>query len=234
MRFPAYPNYKTSGVEWLGEVSENWDIGRVSELFRFRSGGTLSTDVADYWDDDIPWVSTKDMKSLRIVDAEDHITSRAVAKSATSIVPAGKVLVVARSGILKHTLPVAVTEREVAINQDIKGLLPDTRRINSHYFVYFVHGNQRALLTIWCQQSATVESLDIGTVKVASIPLPLLADQRTIADFLDCETAKIDTLVSKVETAIDRLQEYRTALITAAVTGKIDVRGGAMSGEDAT
>jgi restriction endonuclease S subunit len=58
-----------------------------------------------------------------------------------------------------------------------------------------------------------------------------LVEQRAIADFLDRETAKIDTMVAKVETAIERLQEYRTALITAAVTGKIDVR--ALSGADA-
>ena len=56
------------------------------------------------------------------------------------------------------------------------------------------------------------------------VPLPPLPEQTAIADFLDRETAKIDRLISKIETAIDRLREYRTALITAAVTGKIDVR----------
>ena len=55
-------------------------------------------------------------------------------------------------------------------------------------------------------------------------PIPPITEQAAIADFLDRETAKIDAMVAKIETAIDRLQEYRTALITAAVTGKIDVR----------
>ena len=57
------------------------------------------------------------------------------------------------------------------------------------------------------------------------IPLPPLSEQRTIANYLDLETKKIDQMITKVEAAIERLQEYRTALITAAVTGKIDVRG---------
>ena len=57
------------------------------------------------------------------------------------------------------------------------------------------------------------------------IPFPPLDEQRAIADFLDRETARIDKLASRVKTAIERLQEYRTALITAAVTGEIDVRG---------
>ena len=56
------------------------------------------------------------------------------------------------------------------------------------------------------------------------VPLPAVKEQVAIANFLDHETAKLDVMASKVETAIERLQEYRTALVTAAVTGKIDVR----------
>ena len=61
----------------------------------------------------------------------------------------------------------------------------------------------------------------LGNIRV---PFPPLPEQRAIADYLDRETAKIDRMMEKVEAAIEKLQEYRTALITAAVTGKIDVR----------
>jgi type I restriction enzyme S subunit len=64
-----------------------------------------------------------------------------------------------------------------------------------------------------------------GHVRAWSLPLPALSEQVAIADYLKVETAKIDALVAKIEAAIERLQEYRSALITAAVTGKIDVRG---------
>jgi restriction endonuclease S subunit len=63
------------------------------------------------------------------------------------------------------------------------------------------------------------------------VPIPPPTEQRAIADYLDRETNKIDRMVAKVEEAIERLQEYRTALITAAVTGKIDVRNVRQSGE---
>lgn len=218
MRLPPYSSYKPTGIDWLGDVPEHWGVGRVGALFRLKSGGTPSTEVADYWDGGIPWVSAKDMKSLRIVDTEDHITPRAVAESATSLVPAGSVLIVARSGILKHTLPVAVTEREVAINQDIKGCLPDPTRIDCYFFAYWVQGHQPSLLTLWRQQGATVESLDVEKVKTASLPVPPLPEQRAIADFLDRETAKIDMLVAKKRTLIERLKEKRTALISRTVT----------------
>jgi type I restriction enzyme S subunit len=72
--------------------------------------------------------------------------------------------------------------------------------------------------------SAAQPGLAIDKIKELPIPLPPLPEQQAIAAFLDHETAKIDTLVSKVETVIEKLKEYRTALISAAVTGKIDVR----------
>lgn len=206
MKWQPYPKYKPSGVEWLGEVPEHWVSGRINGLFRLKSGGTPSTDNADYWDGDIPWVSAKDMKSIRVVDTEDHITTAAVRESATSVVPSATVLIVARSGILKHTLPVAIAEVPVAINQDIKGLLPQLDRIHGLFFAYWVQAHQPPLLTLWRQQGATVESLDMESVKTTLLPLPSLQEQHAIADFLDCETAKIDMLVAKKRTLIERLK----------------------------
>lgn len=71
---------------------------------------------------------------------------------------------------------------------------------------------------------ATFRRINVGQLRTFWACWPPVPEQRAIAVFLDRETAKVDTMVAKVETAIDRLQEYRTALITAAVTGKIDVR----------
>ena len=76
---------------------------------------------------------------------------------------------------------------------------------------------------------STVPQINNKHIYPTQFPRPPLPEQRAIADFLDRETAKIDTLVAKVEITIERLQEYRTALITAVVTGKIDVRGAVMA-----
>jgi type I restriction enzyme S subunit len=70
-------------------------------------------------------------------------------------------------------------------------------------------------------------NISVPIVQFMPVPRPPVNEQRAISDYLDGETAKLDRMMEKVEAAIDRLQEYRTALITAAVTGKIDVRGAA-------
>ena len=131
-------------------------------------------------------------------------------------------LLVTRSGILRHTLPVSLAERELAINQDVKALVPEAELVSPLYFVYWVHGLQTALLTLWRQQGATVESLDFDAVRATAFPLPPLDEQRTIAAFLDGETERIDALVAKKRSLLERLAEYRTALITRTVTKGLD------------
>ena len=213
-----YSEYRASGVEWLSDIPEHWELARIADIFAARSGGTPSTSEDTYWEGDIPWVSAKDMKTLWIADTQDHISEEAVNASATTLVPPGTVLLVARSGILRHTLPVGLAQCEVAINQDIKGLIPSMELVELLYFVYWVYGLQAALLTLWRQQGATVESLDFDSVRATTCSLPPLHEQREISAFLDRETERINALVEKKRRLVERLQEYRTALITRTVT----------------
>lgn len=214
---------KPSGVEWLGDVPEHWKMKKMRYIFSFRSGGTPSTENPLFWDGHIPWVSSKDMKTFFIEDTEDHITEDAVKESATTIMPTGSLLVVMRSGILIHSIPASVIKYDMAINQDIKAFLPKFT-ISSIYYARFIEGYQKQLLTEWRKEGATVESLDMELINNFQILFPPFSEQQAIVEYLDRETGKIDALASKVETAIEKLKEYRTALISAAVTGKIDVR----------
>ena len=224
-RFKPYPAYKDSGIEWLGEIPVHWEVKRLKRIVQFSGGGTPTKDNLEYWRGDIPWVSPKDMKVSVVFETEDKITAEAVQQSATKLVPAGAVLVVVRSGILAHSIPVALAGRDVTLNQDLKALIPCSE-IASEYLVYLISGMQHELLVEWKKEGATVESLELGLVADTPTPLPSEPEQHAIAVFLDRETARIDSLIAKVRKATDRLKELRTALISAAVTGKIDVREG--------
>jgi type I restriction enzyme S subunit len=220
-RFRPYPEYKDSGVEWLGEIPALWCLKRLKRIVKFRGGGTPSKDTLEYWRGDIPWVSPKDMKVSVVVDTEDKITPQAVRESATKLVPSGAVLIVVRSGILVHSIPVALSGREVALNQDLKALLPSSD-VLPEYLLYLISGLQKELLVEWKREGATVESLEIDLVAQTQIPLPCLSVQSSIVSFLIDETAKIDALIEKKERLIELLQEKRTALITHVVTKGLD------------
>jgi type I restriction enzyme S subunit len=224
MSFPQYERYKHSGVEWLGKVPEHWLLKKLGSIATFRGGGTPAKDKADFWNGDIPWVSPKDMKSESIEKTEDAITEAGLASSSTSLIPPGAVLMVVRSGILKHTIPVAINRIAVTLNQDMKAIVLDPVEGLSEFFLRWVQGLNELLLHVWLKQGATVESVEQSYVSSTDFPLPPISEQQDICSFLQVETAKIDQLVKEHHRLIGLLQERRSALISAAVTGKIDVR----------
>jgi len=206
-------------------VPEGWEVKKVRHFARLKGGSTPSTNEAQFWDDgDIPWVSPKDMKTGRITATQDCLTSEGLAQCASGLIAPGHVMIVVRSGILRHTLPVAINDVPVALNQDMRVF-----KLNSYlepeYLRWLIEGNQKVLLEQWCKSGTTVESIEMEYLSDSYLSVPSFKEQTAIATYLDRETQKIDRLLAKVEAAIQRLQEYRTALITAAVTGKIDVRG---------
>ena len=216
-RYEPYPEYKDSGVEWLGEIPAHWDGRALKYLATFKSGGTPKKHDPHYWLGDIPWVSPKDMGSGVINDTVDHITPEAVRESSTRLVDEGAVLVVVRSGILRHRIPVAIAGREVALNQDLKALMSLGEAL-PRYLRYFIEGLQEFLLFEWRKEGATVESLETEAMAATRIPVPPHLEQRAIGAFLDRETIRIDALDRKQEKFIRLLQEKRTALISSAVT----------------
>ena len=215
---------RDSGVGWLGEIPEHWEVKRLKFVANFWGGGTPSKENLDYWSGDIPWISPKDMKAEIVYDAEDHITEYAIEHSATRLIQPGAVLIVVRSGILRHSIPVAINARPVTLNQDMKALITEPF-LRAEYLASLIRGHAHALLVEWRKEGATVESIEFELLANTPCPIPPLPEQQAIVTFIDHEIAKIDALVSRIQEGIEKLKEYSTALISAAVTGKIDVRG---------
>jgi len=220
--YKPYPAYKDSGVEWLGRVPEHWQLRRLKHMARFSGGGTPARDNPEFWSGDIPWVSPKDMKSELITGAEECITAAGLSGSSSSMVPAERVLMVVRSGILKHTIPVAINSVPVALNQDMKAIWLDTDYLSSPFFMRWVQGLNDDLLKVWLKQGATVESIEQDYLSDTLIPVPPVSEREQIVQRLDRETARIDALIEKKSRFIELLREKRQALITHAVTKGLD------------
>lgn len=214
---------KPSGIDWLGNMPAHWETDKIKYNTFSCSGGTPNTENQDYWNGDIPWVSPKDMKASRISATEDSITELGLKESASRLIDENTVLIVVRSGILKHTIPVAINVVPVSINQDMKALFTK-EKVTSDYLFYFINGVQENLLPLWRKQGCTVESIEQEFMGNTCLPIPPVSEQKAIAEYLDTETKKIDGLLEKEQQIIERMKEYRSSLITAAVTGKIDVR----------
>ena len=205
----------------MGELPEGWVEVTLGDLGEWRGGGTPSKSNPGYWTNGtVPWVSPKDMKVDEIRTAEDSITIEAVARSATSLVPAGSLLVVVRSGILNRTLPVAISGAEVAVNQDIKALIPHGAVLPKFLAAYF-HASESTILHGAAKSGTTVASIDLERLKRQSVPLPPLNEQRRIVARLEELTARTGAARAALEAIPPLLDRFRQSVLAAAFRGDL-------------
>ena len=178
---------------------------KLLSLAYFKTGGTPSTINGEYWGGDLPWVSAKDFKTFRFEDSEDHITELAAKEATTYVVDKPALLMVSRSGILQHSLPVMVTYKRAAINQDIKAFFPDGRVSVDYLGAYFdLLGNR--LLPLLCKSGATVQSINTNELMNFQVPVPPPDVQRQLVAELDAAYAAkraADEKATKLLASID-------------------------------
>lgn len=218
MSFPRYPNYKDSGVEWLGEVPAHWKASRLKDsLKELYSGGTPESGNSEYWADDegesIPWVAIGDMTRAPVVaTTEKRITPAGLASKRLRVLPAGTLLYSMYASLGK----VAVLGLPATINQAILGIVPDTGKADQGFIRYWLIKIESHLELF--SSSNTQDNLNAGKVRSFALLVPPLPEQTQIAAFLDRETAKIDELVAEQQRLMELLKEKRQAVISHAVT----------------
>lgn len=210
---------KSSGVDWLGDIPISWRMNRLRYLCSIESGATPSKDVITFWDGKNPWVSSMEVKSHILKDTTLHISDEAINSCSTRLLPAGTLVMVVRSGILQHTIPVAILGKPMTINQDIKALLFDSS-VMPNYFYYFIQGNNENLLKVLLKDKSTVDNINQEYLKSLLIPVPSLEEQKEIVDYLDSHTAAIDATLGTKRKQLDILKRRRQSLINEYVTGK--------------
>ncbi|MFC3282105.1 restriction endonuclease subunit S [Litchfieldella rifensis] len=183
-------------------ITSTWPVVPLGQLVKFLSGGTPSKKSQEFWSGPIPWVSPKDMKSDLLVDTEDHISETAIEDSATTVVGAGTVLCVVRSGILKHSLPIAVTAKTMCFNQDIKALVPISDRITAAYLFWVLKGRSEEILAKGIKPGVTVQSFYSKFFENFEIPLPPLDIQKEIV-------AEIEAYQKIIEGARQVVENYQ-------------------------
>jgi restriction endonuclease S subunit len=213
---------RDSGVAWLGDVPAHWSVSRVKDVAeRIQTGSTPSTSERAYYrDGGLPWFGPGSFaEDLALSDPAKVINRKAVEDGEAPIFESGSTLVV---GIGATLGKVGYITEPASCNQQITAVTFDSEVMREAFGAYQMKRLEPALRGIAPNTTLPIlNQSDFGTIKIAC---PLLAEQREIADHLDRETARLDRLAARVEDGIARLREYRTALVSAAVTGRIDVR----------
>ena len=213
---------KDSGVEWLGEVPEHWEVRKLRSQFRRCGSGT--TPAGDhYYGGGVQWVMTGDLNDGEITTTKRTVTHTAVESvSALRMFPVGSLLIAMYGATIGKT---GVLTSEACTNQACCVLADINRTSHVAFFQHLVVTARPNLI----EQSygGGQPNINAEIVRSLKMPIPPASEQAAIVEYLDQATAAIDTTITRAEREIELLNEYRIRLIADVVTGKLDVRDAA-------
>ncbi len=215
---------KDSRVQWLGAVPEHWEVKRLWHLT--SSGRRIMYGIVlpgPNVKEGVPIVKGGDVAAARLrLDQLNRTTFEIESGYARSRLRGGDLVIAIRGSI--GEVAVVPDELEGANLTQDAARVSYTGATHGRWLLYALKSAAVSAQLEAGAMGATIRGINIRDLKRASIPVPPREEQELIAKFLDWETGRIDALIARVREAIDRLKELRTALISAAVTGKIDVR----------
>ncbi len=215
MSLPRYPEYKDSGVAWLGEVPAHWDAGSLKWLCQRYSGGTPDKNRLEFWENGtIPWLNSGAVNDGRIYEPSAYITHEAFEKSSAKWIPSGALLM-ALAGQGKTKGMVAQLMFESTCNQSMAAIVPSAK-VDARCLYWWLACNYQNIRNM--AGGDLRDGLNLDLLGAIPCPLPPLGEQVAIAAFLDRETAKIDALIAEQEKLIALLAEKRQATTSHAVT----------------
>ena len=165
--------------------NQEYPMKSLADLGKWAGGKTPAMAEKSFWEGGtIPWISSKDMKVSTLTDTQDHITEKAINEASMTLFPENSIAIVTRSGILKHTFPVAYVPFKTTINQDIK-ILVVNKEVLPRYAFHVIQGKGQDILTRTKKQGGTVDSLDFQKVLAYKVPVPPLDVQERLVQVLD-------------------------------------------------
>lgn len=195
---------KARFVELFGDAIHNdkgWENDTVEKLCKeIYGGGTPSKSHPEYYEDgDIPWVSSKDMKTDVLTDSQIKINQLGVDNSTARMVPINSVIMVIRSGILKHTLPVAINAVPITVNQDLKVFIPNERVLTRFLAIQFKMHEKDILSGV---RAVTADNIEFNSLKQRELIVPPIELQQEYVTFLE----QIDKSKVAVQKSLDETQ----------------------------
>lgn len=226
---PTVP-MKDSGVEWLGEIPAHWEVPRLGMLATIGNGSTPAREDGRYWlDGSYPWLTSALINKEVISDAHEFVTDVALRECHLPRVLPGSVLV-AITGEGQTRGRVAFLKIESTISQHLAYIAPNGSRLAAEFLARVLQARYQWLRFASSGAGSTRAALTCNFLKTVQIALPPISEQNAIAALIGGEVVRSGDLIAKVREAVDRLSDLRTAVISAAVTGRIDVRGLAEGG----
>jgi len=209
---------KPSGIKWLDDVPKHWQVKRLKYVTSINDEALSETTPSDY---EILYVDIGGVDPFEGITKKELMTFDSAPSRARRVVRDGDTIVSTVRTYLRAIAPVEKAEDNLIVSTGFAVIRP--RNINSNYLSYALRCPYFVETVVSNSVGVSYPAINASELATIEIPLPSSSEQQAIASYLDKEIGKIDNLIEKVEKAIKKLQEYRSAIISAAVTGKIKV-----------
>lgn len=216
-----YPEYKDSGVPWLGQIPGHWQLRKLRQCGAIVGGLTPPMNEPAFWGGSIPWVTPKDMKRFLIRDSLDRVTNAAIENTALRRIPTGAILLVVRGMILARRVPIAVAVVSTTINQDMKALIPSPG-VSGSFLARVLDSARDALAPLIDEAGHGTRRLPTERWRDLLVPVPPVTEQDAIADFLANPDLSVARQIRSKERLLWLLNEQKQAIIHRAVTRGLD------------
>ncbi|MGI8407707.1 MAG: restriction endonuclease subunit S [Actinomycetota bacterium] len=218
---------QNSGVAWIGEIPATWNLRRIKQVARLASGHTPSRSHPEYGlDAQVPWFQLTDIWRFRddseesIFETAEMISEVGLRNSAAELLPQG-------TEALSRTASVgfsAILGVDMATTQDFANWVPGPL-VDSAYLLYALRAMRPEFERL--RFGSTHKTIYMPDISQLVMPLPPLEEQKRIVHHIRAECSRLLQARERLRQTVEKLKKYRSALITAAVTGEIDVRGAA-------
>ncbi len=216
---PSVP-LKDSGIEWLGQVPAHWSVARLAHYSSIENGSTPSRNDIRYWDEgDIAWIGSGEVNQYIINEPSEYVTSLAIDECSLRVIPKGAVLV-GLVGQGRTRAMSALLGINAAINQNVAAVTAG-RGLAPSYLHYSLQAAYEFLRE--CARGGNQAALNCEIISAFRIAIPPIQEQDLIAAHLDAARDAVECLATESRRSISLLNERRAALVSAAVTGKLDV-----------
>lgn len=204
-------------------VPDGWELVTIQEIAeKLIGGGTPSKSVEEYWEGDIPWASVKDLAGITLDDTKDHITEEGLQDSTANLIPAGSIIISTRMTVGEAFINLV----DMAINQDLKGILPDRSRTNTYFLAHALRDKNRYLKSLG--RGTTVSGITTSDLERTHMALPPLDEQRKIASVL----LTVDRAIQTTEAIIAQAKRVKRGLMQDVLVGGITEDGRIRDPED--
>ena len=211
---------KDSGIEWIGEIPEEWDITKLGWAYPNMGSGTTpdSNNLQYYVEDGYNWLQTGDLTDGAITSTSKHLSQIAVDEKRMRFYPIGSIVIAMYGATIGK---VGYLEIETSTNQACC-VLPPQESMDNRFMFYMMQSSKTTLISK--SVGGGQPNISQAIIQEHRIPVPSVDEQHAIASYLDIKTSKIDATIASLESQRDDLNALKQSVISEAVTGKIDVR----------